>query len=119
MRSGKVRHIGCSNWTASQLADALDHCDRNELAVVCSVQPRYTHRGRRHRAGRRGPRAVRTRRSWASMHRKNGKPTDPQRITRDEGFRESTPEGLASLKPTGHLVTMCCGGVSGTIIERL
>lgn len=53
------------------------------------------------------------------MHRKNGKPTDPQRITRDEGFRESTPEGLASLKPTGHLVTMCCGGVSGTIIERL
>jgi aryl-alcohol dehydrogenase-like predicted oxidoreductase len=41
VRSGKVRFIGCSNWTASQLADALAVSRDDVLARFCSVQPRY------------------------------------------------------------------------------
>ena len=41
VRSGKVRYIGCSNWTAAQLADALAVSRDEGLARFCSVQPRY------------------------------------------------------------------------------
>ena len=41
VRSGKVRYIGCSNYPAWQLADALWTSKYNGLASYVSVQPRY------------------------------------------------------------------------------
>jgi aryl-alcohol dehydrogenase (NADP+) len=41
VRAGKVRHIGCSNWTAGALVDALGTSERAGWARFCSVQPRY------------------------------------------------------------------------------
>ncbi|HTI16015.1 MAG TPA: aldo/keto reductase [Dictyobacter sp.] len=41
VRAGKVRYIGCSNFPAWQLADALWTSKLNGLAKFVSVQPRY------------------------------------------------------------------------------
>ncbi len=41
VRSGKVRYIGCSNYPAWQLADALWTSDKHGLARFDSAQPRY------------------------------------------------------------------------------
>ena len=41
VRSGKVRYIGCSNFPAWQLADALWTSRVDDLASFVSVQPRY------------------------------------------------------------------------------
>ncbi|MDO1560449.1 aldo/keto reductase [Brevundimonas sp. 2R-24] len=41
VRDGKVRWIGCSNFTAERLAEALEVSDANGLARYESVQPRY------------------------------------------------------------------------------
>lgn len=41
VRAGKVRHIGCSNWTADALVAALGTSERAGWARFCSVQPRY------------------------------------------------------------------------------
>ena len=41
VRSGKVRYIGCSNYPAYQLADALWTSDKQGLARFDSAQPRY------------------------------------------------------------------------------
>lgn len=41
VRSGKVRYIGCSNYPAHQLADALWTSQMHNLARFDSAQPRY------------------------------------------------------------------------------
>ena len=41
VRSGKVRHLGCSNWFAYQLALALGRSDVHDWERFVSVQPRY------------------------------------------------------------------------------
>lgn len=41
VRQGKVRHIGCSNYSASQLQNALQLADTSQLARMASVQPPY------------------------------------------------------------------------------
>jgi 1-deoxyxylulose-5-phosphate synthase len=41
VRSGKVRYIGCSNYLAWQLADALWTSRSEHLAAFISAQPRY------------------------------------------------------------------------------
>jgi aryl-alcohol dehydrogenase-like predicted oxidoreductase len=41
VRSGKVRYIGCSNYPAWQLADAIWTSKLNGLAKFVSAQPRY------------------------------------------------------------------------------
>src|SRR3546814_178342 len=41
MREGKVRAIGCSNFDAAQLQDALDVAARNNLPRYDVVQPEY------------------------------------------------------------------------------
>ena len=41
VRAGKVRYIGCSNFPAWQLSDALWASDRHGLARFDCVQPRY------------------------------------------------------------------------------
>ncbi|MGI8688257.1 MAG: aldo/keto reductase, partial [Thermomicrobiales bacterium] len=42
VRDGKVRYIGCSNFTAWQLVWSLWTSDRHNLAAFVSVQPRYS-----------------------------------------------------------------------------
>jgi aryl-alcohol dehydrogenase-like predicted oxidoreductase len=42
VRDGKVRYIGCSNFTAWQLVWSLWASDRHDLASFVSVQPRYS-----------------------------------------------------------------------------
>jgi len=42
VRDGKVRYIGCSNFTAWQLVWSLWESDRHNLAAFVSVQPRYS-----------------------------------------------------------------------------
>lgn len=42
VRNGKVRYIGCSNFTAWQLVWSLWASDRHDLASFVSVQPRYS-----------------------------------------------------------------------------
>ncbi len=41
VKSGKVRAIGCSNWTAEQLARSLTFCQAAGLQPIRSVQPPY------------------------------------------------------------------------------
>lgn len=41
VESGKVRYVGCSNWSAAQLSDALTHCQAAGLHALSSVQPPY------------------------------------------------------------------------------
>ena len=41
VRAGKVRYIGCSNYPAWRLAEALWASDKGNLARFASVQPRY------------------------------------------------------------------------------
>ena len=41
VRQGKVRYIGCSNFLAWQLCEALWASDRKDLTPFVSVQPRY------------------------------------------------------------------------------
>jgi aryl-alcohol dehydrogenase-like predicted oxidoreductase len=41
VRAGKVAHVGCSNYPAWQLADALWTSDKHDLARFESAQPRY------------------------------------------------------------------------------
>ena len=41
VRQGKVRHFGCSNYSASQLAEALTLSDQEKLIRLVSVQPPY------------------------------------------------------------------------------
>ncbi|HEX2513923.1 MAG TPA: aldo/keto reductase, partial [Chloroflexota bacterium] len=41
VRQGKVRYIGCSNFLAWQLCEALWASDRKDLMPFVSVQPRY------------------------------------------------------------------------------
>ncbi|MEZ5560342.1 MAG: aldo/keto reductase [Pseudomonadales bacterium] len=41
VRSGKVRYVGCSNYPAWRLAQALAAADRLNLTRYASVQPRY------------------------------------------------------------------------------
>lgn len=41
VQQGKVRHVGCSNYSASQLAAALTLSDRAKLVRMVSVQPPY------------------------------------------------------------------------------
>jgi aryl-alcohol dehydrogenase-like predicted oxidoreductase len=41
VRAGKVRYIGCSNFQAWRLAEALAESERQRLARFVSVQPRY------------------------------------------------------------------------------
>ncbi len=47
----------------------------------------------------------------------DGKPTGTQRITRDEGLRETTLEGLAALKPTGRPEGVHTAGSSSQISD--
>ncbi len=42
VRDGKVRYIGCSNFTAWQLVWSLWESDRRDLVSFVSVQPRYS-----------------------------------------------------------------------------
>jgi aryl-alcohol dehydrogenase-like predicted oxidoreductase len=42
VRGGKVRYIGCSNFTAWQLVWSLWTSERHNLAAFVSVQPRYS-----------------------------------------------------------------------------
>ena len=42
VRSGKVRYIGCSNFTAWQLTQSLWVSDKRGYAAFVSVQPRYS-----------------------------------------------------------------------------
>ncbi len=41
VQQGKVRHIGCSNYSASQLKAALTLCNAAEFSRMVSVQPPY------------------------------------------------------------------------------
>lgn len=41
VRLGKVSYLGCSNFTAQQIADANQVCDTLGLAKIVAVQPRY------------------------------------------------------------------------------
>ena len=41
VRSGKVRYVGCSNFLAYKVAQALGRSDANGLVRFSSVQPRY------------------------------------------------------------------------------
>jgi aryl-alcohol dehydrogenase-like predicted oxidoreductase len=41
IRAGKVRYVGCSNYPAWRLGQALAAADRLELARYASLQPRY------------------------------------------------------------------------------
>ena len=41
VRQGKVRYLGCSNFAAWQVCEALWASDRRQLARFVSVQPRY------------------------------------------------------------------------------
>ena len=47
VRAGKVRYVGCSNYTAWQLCKALWTSDRHGLARYDSVQPAYSPADRR------------------------------------------------------------------------
>jgi aryl-alcohol dehydrogenase-like predicted oxidoreductase len=47
VRSGKVRYIGCSNFAAWQLSDALGVSKANSLNAFVSVQPEYNLLNRR------------------------------------------------------------------------
>ena len=42
VRAGKVRYLGCSNFAAWQLTQALWVCDRRGYTPFVSVQPRYS-----------------------------------------------------------------------------
>ncbi len=42
VRSGKVRYIGCSNYTGSQIVEAQWAADRNHGTKFVSLQPRYS-----------------------------------------------------------------------------
>lgn len=42
VRAGKVRYLGCSNFTAWQLTQSLWVSDKRDLAQFVSVQPRYS-----------------------------------------------------------------------------
>ena len=41
VRQGKVRYVGCSNFDAWQICEALWTSDRRNLASLCCVQPLY------------------------------------------------------------------------------
>ncbi len=41
VRSGKARYLGCSNFTAWQIAKSLWTSDKLNLTPLCMVQPRY------------------------------------------------------------------------------
>ena len=41
VQQGKVRHVGCSNYSASQLASALTLSEQSRLIRMVSVQPPY------------------------------------------------------------------------------
>jgi len=42
IKSGKVRAIGFSEWTAEQIDAAADLCGENNLTAFCSSQPQYS-----------------------------------------------------------------------------
>jgi aryl-alcohol dehydrogenase-like predicted oxidoreductase len=42
VQAGKVRHIGCSNFSAEQLAEAADVAERNGYAAFVSLQNEYS-----------------------------------------------------------------------------
>ncbi len=42
VKSGKVRAIGFSEWTADQIEAAADLCRANNLTAFCSSQPQYS-----------------------------------------------------------------------------
>lgn len=42
VKSGKVRAIGFSEWTADQIDDAAEICDQNSLTAFSSSQPQYS-----------------------------------------------------------------------------
>ena len=42
VKSGKVRAIGFSEWTAEQIESAFAVCERENLAQFCSSQPQYS-----------------------------------------------------------------------------
>jgi aryl-alcohol dehydrogenase-like predicted oxidoreductase len=42
VRSGKVRYIGCSNFTGSQMVEAQWAADRHHTTPFVSLQPRYS-----------------------------------------------------------------------------
>jgi aryl-alcohol dehydrogenase-like predicted oxidoreductase len=41
VHSGKVRYVGCSNWSASQIALSLGRSQARDVVRFSSVQPRY------------------------------------------------------------------------------
>lgn len=41
VRAGKVRHIGVSNWTASQITDAVRLCEIHGWPPIVALQPQY------------------------------------------------------------------------------
>jgi len=42
VRAGKVRHIGVSNWTASQIVDAIRAIENHGWEPLVSLQPQYS-----------------------------------------------------------------------------
>ena len=48
VRAGKVRYVGCSNFLAYQVAQALGRSEANRLVRLASVQPRYNLLFRQH-----------------------------------------------------------------------
>lgn len=42
IKQGKVRYVGCSNFNAQQLREALVICERNNLARYDTLQPHYS-----------------------------------------------------------------------------
>jgi 1-deoxyxylulose-5-phosphate synthase len=51
VKSGKVRAIGFSEWTADQIEDAAAICTREGLTPFCSSQPQYSMLWRKPEAG--------------------------------------------------------------------
>jgi aryl-alcohol dehydrogenase-like predicted oxidoreductase len=47
VQSGKVRYIGCSNWTGSQIVEAQWAASRHGWTPFVSLQPRYSLTSRR------------------------------------------------------------------------
>jgi aryl-alcohol dehydrogenase-like predicted oxidoreductase len=41
IRAGKVRAIGCSNWSASRIQEALDHSSKKGIIAFCADQNHY------------------------------------------------------------------------------
>jgi aryl-alcohol dehydrogenase-like predicted oxidoreductase len=41
IRAGKVRAIGCSNWSSSRIQEALDHSSKKGIIAFCADQNHY------------------------------------------------------------------------------